>query len=154
MRVFNSLIIMFIGSFFIQYYLMSILMVTNYKNITNSVGKLYLSVIMGLFMVILELMMHDFHHNTFSKNLYLFTGLVLLCFIYLYRNQFAVNDKQYLAEMIEHHSMAVLTSKEILNKTNSYHVTELAKNIIQTQTDEITQMTNLLNKRNKVVRFV
>jgi len=153
MRMFHSLIIMFISSFIIQYYLMSILMTNNYKNITNSIGKFYLSVIMALLMVLSEIMMHDYHNNTFSKHLYIYCGLLLAFFIYLYRNQIGINDKQYLAEMIEHHSMAILTSDEILKKTNSYDVTKIANNIIQTQTDEINQMKNLLNKKNKTVRF-
>jgi len=153
MRIFHSLIIMFISSFVIQYYLMSMLMTNSYKNITNSIGKFYLSVIMALFMVLIEIMMYDYHNHTFSKHLYTYCVLLLAFFIYLYRNQIGINDKQYLAEMIEHHSMAILTSDEILKKTNSYDVTKIANNIIQTQTDEINQMKNLLNKKNKTVRF-
>jgi len=153
MRITHSLIIMFITSFFVQYYLMSLLMTNNPKNITNSIGKLYLSIIMGLFMVLSELMMHDYHYSIFSKQSYFGYGLLLILFIYLYRNQVGVNDKQYLKEMIEHHSMALLTSGEILKKTNSYEVTRLAKNIVQTQTDEISEMNKLLYKKNKNVRF-
>jgi len=153
MRIFHSLVIMFISSFIIQYYLMSMIMTNNYKNITNSIGKFYLSVIMALLMVLTEIMMYDYHNHTFNKHLYTYCGLLLLFFIYLYRNQIGINDKQYLAEMIEHHSMAILTSDEILKKTNSYDVTKLANNIIHTQTDEINQMKNLLNKKNKTVRF-
>ena len=153
MRITHSLIIMFIYSFFVQYYLMSLLMTNNPKNITNSIGKLYLSIIMGLFMILCELMMHDYHYSIFSKQSYFGYGLLLILFIYLYRNQIGVNDKQYLKEMIEHHSMALLTSGEILKKTNSYEVTRLAKNIVQTQTDEISEMNKLLYKKNKNVRF-
>jgi uncharacterized protein (DUF305 family) len=48
--------------------------------------------------------------------------------------------------MIEHHSMAILTSEEILKKTDSYDVAKLAKNIIQTQTDELREMERILDK--------
>jgi uncharacterized protein (DUF305 family) len=48
--------------------------------------------------------------------------------------------------MIEHHSMALFTSEEILKKTNDYNIAKLAKNIIQTQTDEIREMRELLTK--------
>jgi len=153
MRISHSLIVMFISSFFVQYYLMSLLMTNNPTNITNSIGKLYLSIIMGLFMVLSELMMHDYHYSIFSKQSYFGYGLILVLFIYLYRNQVGINDKQYLKEMIEHHSMALLTSDEILKKTDSYDVTKLAKNIVQTQKDEISEMNKLLYKKNKNVRF-
>jgi hypothetical protein len=135
---------MFIGSFIIQYFLMSEVMVYKRQQITNSYGKFYLSVIMGLFMVILEVIMHDKHYNIFSYKYYVIFGALLGLFIYLYRMQIAIRDKQYLEEMIEHHSMALLTSNRILEKTDNYEVTKLAKNIIQNQTDEINIMKQLV----------
>ena len=42
--------------------------------------------------------------------------------------------------------MALFTSQEILKKTNDYNIAKLAKNIIQTQTDEIRDMRELLKK--------
>lgn len=146
MKISHTMIVMFIGSFLIQYFLMPPIMVKNRVEITNNLGKAYMSTIMGLFMVLLEVMMHDHQYNVLSLHLYgiLIAGLVL--FIYLYRKQFAIKDKQYLEEMIEHHSMALLTSEEILKKTDNYDVAKLAKNIIQTQNDEIRTMRNLLLK--------
>jgi uncharacterized protein (DUF305 family) len=58
----------------------------------------------------------------------------------------AIDDKQYLNGMIEHHSMALLTSEEILKKTNNYNIAKLAKNIIQKQQDELREMKGLLGK--------
>jgi uncharacterized membrane protein len=137
---------MFIGSFFVQYYLMSLLMTNNSKNITNSIGKLYLSIIMGLFMVLIEFMMHDHQYHVLSFNWYAILFSLLAIFTYLYRKQIGIDDKQYLEGMIEHHSMALFQSEEILKKTDSYDVAKLAKNIIQTQKDELTFMTDLLKK--------
>jgi uncharacterized protein (DUF305 family) len=48
--------------------------------------------------------------------------------------------------MIEHHSMALLQSEEILKKTDNYDVAKVAKKIIQSQNDEIQFMTDLLKK--------
>ena len=69
-------------------------------------------------MVFLEIMMHDNQYNVLSVTSYVILASLLGLFIYLYRKQVAVNDKQYLEEMIEHHSMALLTSQEILKKTD------------------------------------
>jgi hypothetical protein len=146
MKITHSMVVMFIGSFLIQYFLMPPIMVNDLSHITNNVGKIYLSVIMGLFMVLLERMMHDHQYHVLSLNLYAFIIAGLGLFVYLYRKQIAINDKQYLEGMIEHHSMGILTSEEILKKTDNYGVAKLAKNIIQTQTDEIREMTQLLNK--------
>jgi len=144
MRLLHTILIMFVGSFIIQYILMSFIMTNNISNITNSLGKVYLATIMGLFMVIIEIVMQDMHYASFNVMYYSIFGGLLILFIYFYRTQYAIKDRQSLEEMIEHHSMALLTSNQILKKTDSYNVSKIAKNIIQTQKDEIWEMRNLL----------
>ena len=146
MRIAHTLIVMFLGSFIIQYFLMSLIMSNSFENMRNSLGKVYLSVIMGLYMMGLEIMMHDHYYSIFSTKYYVIIGGLLCLFIYLYKTQKYITDKQYLEEMIEHHSMALLTSNEILKKTDNYNVSKLAKNIIQKQEDEIRDMKEILNK--------
>jgi len=144
MKITHTMIVMFVGSFLIQYFLMPPIMVTNRLYITNNLGKIYMASIMAFFMLFLEVMMHDHQYKVLSINLYTMLGVGLLSFIYLYRNQIQITDKQYLEGMIEHHSMGIFTSEEIVNKTNDYNVAKLAKNIIQTQKDEINIMRELL----------
>ena len=146
MKITHSMISMFVGSFIVQYFLMPPIMVNKFTYITNNVGKAYLATIMGLFMVLIEVMMHDHQYHVLSLNWYAILFALLAMFTYLYRKQIAVNDKQYLEGMIEHHSMAVFMSEEILKKTDNYDIAKLAKNIIQTQNDELRFMNNLLKK--------
>ena len=134
---------MFISMFIIQYVFMSYVMTNTPENITNSIGKIYMSTIMGLFMVVAGvLMQHKFNIN----QLILFGGLLIGC-IYLYKIQFGISDKEYLKEMIEHHSMALLTSKAIIEKTRDNDVLKLAQRIIQTQGKEINEMRGLINHK-------
>ena len=141
----QSLFIMISGSFIIQFVIMSALMTNKPLNIRSSVGKFYISVIMALLMGLLEVAMYDYHMSSISIFYYLFLGLILAIFVYLYRTQSYIYDKDYLNEMIEHHSMALLTSEEILEKTSSERVKRLAENIISTQQAEIEYMGKLLN---------
>ena len=127
-------------------------MVSKRIYITNNLGKIYMAIIMSLFMIFLEIMMHDHQYNIFSFKSYTFIGLGLVLFIYLYRTQKGINDKQYLEGMIEHHSMGIFTSEEIVKKTNDYNVAKLAKNIIQTQKDEIRIMEELLKNDDKRIK--
>ena len=140
------MIVMFVGNFIIQYFLMPPIMIEKISDFTNSIGKAYMAIIMGIFMVLMEVAMHDHQYDVCSTNFYIALVAALLLFVYLYRKQVAIKDKQYLEGMIEHHSMALLTSKEILTKTDDYNVAKLAKNIIQTQETEIKVMKDLLNK--------
>lgn len=147
MKLTYRLILMFIGSFIIQYFLIPPIMVNSIKDITNNVGKFYTVIIMCLLMGTLDVIMFDQRYGVISYHLYtLFLSFIAL-FTYLYRKQIAVNNKQYLEGMIEHHSMSIFTSEEILKKTNDYHIAKLAKNIIQTQNDEIKMMMDLKNKK-------
>ena len=141
----HSLFIMFIGSFLIQFVVMSALMTNQMLNIRSSIGKFYISCIMALLMGLLEVAMYDFHMGSISIIYYLAICFVLTIFVYLYRNQVYIYDKDYLNEMIEHHSMALLTSEEILQKTGNERVKRLAENIISTQQEEILYMDKLLN---------
>jgi hypothetical protein len=144
MELTNSLWFMMIGSFIIQFSVMSLIMTNAKNNITFSVGKFYISVIMALLMGLLEVVMIDLHMRTISFQYYLALIFILTVFIYLYRNQLYIEDKDYLSEMIEHHSMAILTSEEILQKTHSERVKKLAENIITTQEKEIDYMKQML----------
>jgi len=144
MKISYSMFFMFVGSFIIQYLIMPLIMINQSTYFTNNIGKAYLATIMALYMVLLEVMMHDHQYHVLSLNWYLILAALLTMFTYLYRKQFAVNDEQYIKGMIEHHSMALQTSEEILKKSDNYDVTKLAKNIIQTQTDELRFMTNFL----------
>lgn len=139
-----SLYTMLVGSFIIQFIVMSCIMTNSYKNITFSVGKFYMSVIMALLMGILEVFMFDIHMRIISLYYYLILFFMLSIFIYLYRNQIYIEDKDYLQEMIEHHSMAILTSDEILQKTQSERVKKLAESILTTQEKEIEYMRQLI----------
>ena len=89
-------------------------------------------------MVLLDMLI-----NQEYKHVAVVFGLIIL-FIYLYRTQFGVDDKNYLKEMIEHHSMALLTSNSILGKTKNPAVINFATKIATTQEQEIADMRYLL----------
>ena len=145
MELTYSLWFMMISSFIIQFIFMSSIMTNSYQNITFSIGKFYMSVIMALLMGIIEVLMFDIHMKTISGIFYLSLIFLLVTFVYLYRKQVYIDDKEYLKEMIEHHSMALLTSEEILQNTHSERVKKLAENIISTQEKEIEYMRKLIN---------
>ena len=133
----TPIIMMFISMFIIQYVFMSYIMTNQVDNITNSMGKVYMSTIMGLLMIII--MSYD---NIQNLGIYI---CLLILFIYLYKIQFGINDKNYIREMIEHHSMALLTSKQIIKKTDNSYVADIAQRIINTQESEIQEMRNIIN---------
>lgn len=147
MELTYSLWFMMFSSFIIQFIFMSSIMTNSYQNITFSIGKFYISVIMALLMGLIEVIMFDIYMKTISGIYYLSLIFLLVTLVYLYRNQVYIDDKEYLKEMIEHHSMALLTSEEILQTTHSERVKKLAENIILTQQKEIEYMWKLINEQ-------
>lgn len=145
MNLITNIFFMVIGSFIWEYYAMSFIMSNNIDNITNSLGKIYNASIMAVFMGILEVFMNDLMMKTIHWDYYLSLLLILFILIGLYRLQIGITDKEYLKEMIEHHSMAVLTSEELLQKSSNYEIRKLASNIINNQENEIKEMKKLLN---------
>ena len=137
---------MIISSFIIQYFIMPPFMVNSISDITFTLGNAYLSLFMGLLMGVVEIIMYDMRYNVTSVKYYVSLFVASAVCVYLYRYQIGINDKQYLEEMIEHHSMALLTSERIVKKTDNYDVAALSKIILQTQTDEIIKMRDILSK--------
>jgi len=64
--------------------------------------------------------------------------------LFLLREQFLVNDNQWLKRMISHHLTALTTSKKIALRTKNEKVRKLANEIIETQEREIRQMKDLI----------
>ena len=99
MKLTHRLIVMFIGSFIIQYFLIPPIMVNSIKDITNNVGKFYTVIIMCLLMGTLDVIMFDQRYGVISYHLYTIFLSFIALFTYLYRKQIAVNNKQYLEGM-------------------------------------------------------
>jgi len=146
MTLLQSVLFMMLLSFVIQYYVMSVIMTNNITNIRNSLGKVYMSGIMALLMGIVEVAMNDYYMKMISAKYYIVLFILLGLLYYMYKTQQYIYDRDYLNEMIEHHSMALTTSGEILKKTSDPKVKNLASKIINTQEDEIQYMKSLLGK--------
>jgi hypothetical protein len=73
-------------------------------------------------------------------------SLFVAIMIYLLRQQIFVSDRQYITGMIPHHSMAVLMSKRILDKTRDPAIIKFANDIITNQEQELEILNDLEKK--------
>ena len=144
----KNVVMMVISSFIIQYFIMPPIMVNRLTDLTFTLSNAYLSLFMGFLMGVVEVIMYDMRYNVTSVKYYVSLFAASAVCVYLYRCQIGITDKQYLEEMIEHHSMALLTSERIVKKTDNYDVAALSKTILQQQTDEIIKMRDILSKLN------
>ena len=109
-----------------------------------SLTLFYGGVLMASNMMWSHEIVHYLSMGHFNQNIFLL-GLVLSgVSIYFLRSQLFITDKQWLKRMISHHSTALTTSHNILNKTKDMEVKELANDIIEIQDDEIEFMKNFI----------
>lgn len=107
----------------------------------------------GLFMVSNMMWAHEIIHYIYARhiNLTIFSiGVILaiLAGLLLLRKQYLVGDRQWLKRMITHHSSAIITSKNIHQKTKSNKIKQLSNEIIDTQLKEIQLMKDYLKEDN------
>ena len=121
------------------------LLAFRFRDLYLSLTLFYGGLVMAANMIWAHEIVHYLSHGKFNINIF-FIGITLtfLITIFLLRKQFMIDDKQYLRRMISHHSTALTTSHNILNKTKNQKLKRLAKDIIDTQEREITLMKNML----------
>jgi hypothetical protein len=130
---------MFVGSFFIHMYLMPFVMTSNIKYVQLfSLNKFYNSIFMALSMVFIQSVTES------SIILTIVTLFGMHVFYFAIKYQFMVDEENYLRDMIEHHSMALQTSKQLLEKPISNETKQLALTILETQQKEIKQMQKMV----------
>lgn len=103
-------------------------------------GLLMASNMMWSHEIVHYLSMGHFNKYVFLMGIILSIGVSVL----LLRDQFKVNDKEWLKRMISHHSTALTTSHKIKDRTKDGKIKKLAEEIIETQEREITIMKSLL----------
>jgi hypothetical protein len=102
-------------------------------------GLLMASNMMWAHEIIHYLSMGHFNILIFSIGIMLSISVSILL-----RQQLLVDDKQWLRRMIPHHSTALTTTHKIYNRTNNQKIKDLAKEIIDTQENEIQLMKSML----------
>ena len=154
MKLHKSLWIVFGGTFLFHYFVISAVCMNVSKDASVlNVGKSYKSGLMATFVAAMFIMMHDNQYNVFSTKYYI--GLIFMSgvFIYLYRNQIWIREDQYLREMNETCSSALLISECILKKTSNFDIARFAKNVVQKTKDEMNIIHEVREKLQKKVKI-
>ena len=147
MKIQNQ-IIMFIIMFFVGIFFnpMNIL-AFRFSDLYFSLTLIYGGLLMASNMIWAHEIFHYFSHNKFCITTFII-GLIssFIISVILLREQFLVDDNQWLKRMISHHSTAITTSKNIYEKSKDEKIKQLAKEIIETQEKEITLMKSIVSR--------
>jgi hypothetical protein len=136
-------LIMLTGSVILQVFAMPFLMADSPRHVYFSVTQGWLGAAMGAAMVALGGFLHPLPWWAWLLCLAVCTAACAG-----YRYQLFVSDREYLRDMIPHHSMAILTSRPRISSPSPL-ISRLAEQIAVTQKREIGEMQALL--ANKLV---
>ena len=132
-----GLVGMFIGMFVISFFVMPFVMIDSPADWRPALNQAYGALFMSAAMVALM--------RPRGAALWIAVGLMAVAAAGV-RWQIGVGDREYLHDMLPHHSMAVLTSRAALAKTQSPEVYQLASGILKTQEEEIAAMKGMLSR--------
>jgi hypothetical protein len=135
------LLSMFVVMVLIQVFVMPYVMVERAADVYFSVTQGYMGAFMGSLMVAVEGVLW----HPLPLWVWILTAAIGIGAVWGYRTQFGIGDREYLHDMIPHHSMAVLTSKKRLTSPDP-RIERLAESILVSQEREIDQMRYLLGK--------
>jgi uncharacterized protein (DUF305 family) len=133
------LLVMFVTMVLAQVFIMPYIMTASTADVYFSVTQGWMGAAMGAIMVAADGLLHPLPLWGWLMAITVFVVAVIG-----YRYQVGVTDREYLHDMIPHHSMAVLTSERILAKTTNPAVIRLAESIRDAQVREIAEMRQLL----------
>ena len=149
MKLFTYLILTFIVSFVVQFWILSIVSASNMEYVKATRGKMYLSITAASIMCILEVFIYDWYKNETSLFYYISLVLIAYIFAYFFKNQTGIDDQDYLKQMLEMHSCDVLISKQILQNTKSQSTQTIATNYINRRNKDIDVIKKLIDDDDK-----
>lgn len=123
-----------------------------YRDLYLSYTLFYGGLLMASNMIWSHEIVHYISMGHFNKKLFIFGILLSITIVFLLlRNQFIVNEEQWLKRMIPHHSTALTTTNKLLRNRekelkNDPQLYKLAKDIVYNQQLEIIQMKHMLQK--------
>jgi hypothetical protein len=117
--------------------------VVSIEDIRIHINDFYMVFLMTGFMLLFQSLF--FYNKIENINFLIIIAVLIITFAFIaIRSQFLVLDKQYLNGMIPHHSMAILMSEKIKDKTKNEKIKKMAEGIIKNQRDEIDKINEIL----------
>lgn len=115
----------------------------HFSHLRLSLNDVYMALIMTGWMFLL---LGIYYKDTTQIQIGLFT---IIPSFFAIRYQLFINDNEYIRGMIPHHSMAILMSEKIKEKTTRQDIYKFADDISKTQLKEIDIM-NLITSNSKL----
>ena len=144
LSLYQILAVIFTITFIINYYVVSYVTCDTTENVTDSVGKMYISFIVAGLVTLVELAINDFSTNVTNWALYFILFLVVGASIMMYRTQTFIDGKQYLRFVLENDSKCLLPTLKTIENSDSKRLTDFARTYMKQLKSNMTYSKNLM----------
>jgi hypothetical protein len=144
LSLYQILAIIFVSTFIINYYVVSYITCDTAENVTNSVGKMYISFIIAGLVTLVELVINDFSTNVTNWSLYFMLLVIVGASIMMYRTQAFIDGKQYLRFVLENDSKCLLPTLKVIENSDSKRLTDFARTYMKQSKSNMTYSKNLM----------
>lgn len=146
----QDILFLIILVFITQYFLVSLITVKLYSNITNSLSKIYLSTIVAVMVAFAYVIVHDFNTVGISCNYYIGLGIIIGTLTYAYRNNLGVTYYDWANWMVEQQSIDNLLSEPILStqpiNSTQTQTQNIASSIITNNNQQTSTLKQLISQ--------
>jgi uncharacterized protein (DUF305 family) len=131
---------------FVSMFILMYAMVDRLSNVFVNINQFYMAGLMTAPMVLIEMIVMGSMYMNRKLNALIMaaSGVLLIAFFLLIRQQTAVSDRQFLKSMIPHHAGAILMCEE--TNLEDPEIKDLCNSIIANQQQEIDQMKAMLQE--------
>lgn len=146
----QDILFLILLTFITQYFIVSLIMVKSYQNMTNSLSKIYLSTIVAIIVAFLYVIVHDFNNGGISCNYYIGLGIIIGTLTYAYRNNLGVTYYDWSNWMIEQQYKEIMLSEPILSfqpiNSTQTQTQNIASTIISNNYQQIDSLKKLIGE--------
>lgn len=149
-----SIVITFIFIFLMHFYVISFITNNSILDFDYNNIKLNIALISAFYAVLIDIFIYNIHNPTMNKYIYLPFIIIIISLVLIYRNHGFFSDTDYLKDIIENNSVAILTSNIIKNKTSNKEIKELSNKIILINKKEIEDIRNIIKDSKTINKII
>ena len=146
----QDILFLILLTFITQYFLVSMITVKSYSNMTNSLSKIYLSTIVAVMVAFGFVIVHDFNTGGISCNYYIGLGIIIGTITYAYRNNLGVTYYDWANWMVENQAKEIMISEPVLSavpiNSTQTQTQNIASTIISNNSQQISSLKQLISQ--------
>jgi hypothetical protein len=148
-----SILIIFISSIFIHYYLLNSLTTYSPKHVKDNKFRFYLTLFIASFYSLIITILYDIFSSSFSVSILVSFGVLSIFSWYFYRRGALTNDYDYLKQIMINNSNNIYLSKKLLDKVKKESNSEVDNNHDESVLKLVNHILKKQTAQTKVIHY-